>query len=112
MAALQTDMPISHRRLNLIMRINLAFLLLHLLLYTQLPSVLLSLHNLFADLVVAISLSGMIGLWLCLDFMMPVYAEAKLQRHRHITRPTGWLILFNSTALLCFGLYWGLHHLL
>lgn len=103
---------IPAHRLNAIMRVNLIFLLSHLLLYTELPSVLMGLHNAFADLVVAMALTAMVGLWLCLDFMLPVYAEAKVQRQKPVSKPAGLLIFFNSTALLCFGLYWGLHTLL
>lgn len=112
MRAQPAAISISAYRLNLIMRINTAFLLLHLLLYTKAPSVLLGLHNVFADVVVALALSGIVGLWLCLDFMLPVYAEAKLRRQKPVSRPAGLLIFFNCVAILSLGVYLGLHTLL
>jgi hypothetical protein len=100
------------RGLNRIIGINLVFLLLHPLLYTRIPGMLLDLHNAFANFLAAVTLAGIVGLWLCLDFLVPVYAEAKLQHLKPVTRPTGWLILLNSAALCGLATYWGLHHVM
>jgi hypothetical protein len=72
---------------------------MHLLMYTGLPALLLSRHNPFGELVVAASIASLFGLWLLLDFMIPVYVEAKIGRYRNITRPTGWLLALNVLAL-------------
>jgi hypothetical protein len=90
---------ISTTSLNKAMQLNLGCLLFHLLLYTSVPAVLLSRHNPFGELVVALSIAAGIGLWLCLDFMIPMYMEAKMGRFRNISRPTGWLVSLNLLAL-------------
>lgn len=89
--------------LNKVMHLNLGCLLLHLMLYTGLPALLLARHNPFGDLVVAAAVAALVGLWLCLDFLLPVYLEARISRYRNIARPTGWLISLNLTALIVVG---------
>lgn len=85
--------------LNKAMRLNLGCLLLHPLLYTSVPAVLLARHNPFGELLVAMAVAAIIGLFLCLDFMIPMYMEAKVNRYRNISRPTGWLLSLNLLAL-------------
>lgn len=98
---------IATSALNKAMQVNLGCLLLHLILYTSLPAILLARHNPFGDLVVALAVSALIGLWLCLDFMLPVYMEAKMGRYRNISKPTGWLLWLNIMALLAVGMVLG-----
>lgn len=90
---------ISTSALNKAMQLNLGCLLLHGMFYTSLPALLLSRHNPFGELLVAVAAASMIGLLLCLDFMIPMYMEAKIGRYRNISRPTGWLVSLNVLAL-------------
>ncbi len=94
------------RFLNRVMQINLLFLAVHLLLYGDMPQLLLGLHNPFADFVVALAIGAVVGLWLCLDYLLPIYMEAKVNRHGLITRPTGWLLILNLVALFGSAGYW------
>jgi hypothetical protein len=89
--------------LNKAMQINLGCLLLHLVFYTSIPALLLARHNPFGHLVVALAVVAMIGLWLCLDFMLPIYMEAKMGNYRNISKPIGWLITLNAFALSSIG---------
>lgn len=92
-------LPISVHTLNKAIRLNLLCLSLHLLLYTGIPTILLARHNPFGELVVAMTVAAIIGLFLCLDFMIPMYMEARLNRYRSISRPVGWLLSLNLLAL-------------
>lgn len=90
---------ISTTSLNRAMHLNLGCLLLHLLFYTSVPALLLARHNPFGNLVVGMLAAALVGIWLCLDFMIPMYMEAKVGRYRNISRPTGWLVSLNLLAL-------------
>lgn len=90
---------ISAQSLNRALQVNVWCLLLHLLLYTSLPAILMSRHNPYAELIVAFAIVSLVGIFLCLDFMIPVYMEAKLQRYRNITKPTGWMLSLNIMAV-------------
>lgn len=81
------------------MQMNLGCLLMHLMLYTSLPAALLARHNPYGELIVAFAIAAMIGIWLCLDFMIPVYVEAKINRYRNISKPIGWLLALNILAM-------------
>ncbi len=94
---------ITTSSLNKAMQLNLGCLMLHLILYTSLPAILLARHNPFGDLVVAMAFAALVGLWLCFDFLLPIYMEAKLGRYRNIARPTGWLLSLNVMALGAIG---------
>lgn len=96
----------SVHTLNRVMQLNLIFLGLHCLLYGGMPQMLLGLHNPFADLVIALAFGAIVGLWLCLDYMLPVYLEAKVNREKPISKPTGWLLSLNLLALAGCGVYW------
>lgn len=85
-------------RINLVMLINIGCLLLHLLLYSPIPTTLLAANNPFCTLVVVLSIAAIAGIWLCTDFMLPVYVEAKVAKERAITRPAGWLMSLNILA--------------
>lgn len=73
---------------------------MHLLLYTSLPAILMSRHNPYCDLIVGLAVVSLIGVFLCLDFMIPVYMEAKIAKYRNITKPIGWMLSLNILAAL------------
>ncbi len=94
-------------RINRVMLINLGCLALHLLLYSPIPGALLAKHNPFGELIVAMAVAAIVGVWLCLDYMLPVYVEAKVTRDRMTSRPTGMLMALNLMAVTAGG-YWAI----
>jgi hypothetical protein len=93
-----TPPQLSHASLNKAIQLNISCLLMHLLFYTSLPALLMSRHNPFAELIVAFAAVAIVGIFLCLDFMIPVYVEAKLAKYRNITKPIGWLLSLNIAS--------------
>lgn len=85
------------------MQLNLGCLLLHWMFYTSLPALLLSRHNPFGEILVAVAAASMFALIIFLDFMIPMYMEAKVNKMRNISRPTGWLVSLNVLALAGLG---------
>ena len=94
------DMDKTRHRLNKVLQINLMFLLIHFVLYGSTHSILLGLHNPFADFIVALSFVSLIGLWLCFDFLMPVFCEAVQRRDRETLRPICWMMTFSIFAFV------------
>jgi hypothetical protein len=92
--------------LNKVMQINLIFLFLQSLQYGGLPELMLGLHNPFANFVMALTFAAIIGLWLCLDFMLPIYMEAKINKQKPVSRPAGWMLMLNVAALSGALVYW------
>jgi len=95
-----TRMDTTRARLNKVMQMNLMFLLLHFVLYGGTRALLLGLHNPFADLIVVLGFTSLIGLWLCFDFFMPVFCEAVHRRDRETIRPIGWMMAFSAFAFV------------
>ena len=99
-------------RINRVMLINIACLCLHLLLYSPVPSTLLAANNPFCTLVVTLAITAVIGIWLCADFMLPIYLEAKVSRIREVTRPAGTLMSLNILAMVGGGWFMLSHNIL
>ena len=91
---------VSPHSLNKALQVNVGCLLMHLLLYTSLPAILMSRHNPYAELIVALAVASLVGIFLCLDFMIPVYMEAKIAKYRNVTKPIGWMLSLNILAAL------------
>ncbi len=79
------------------------FLLAHFVLYGGTMKLLLGLHNPFADFVVVLGFTSLIGLWLCFDFMMPVFCEAVRHKDKEMLRPVSWMMAFSVFAFVAGG---------
>lgn len=90
----------ARHRLNKVLQLNLMFLLMHFVLYGSTKSLLLGLHNPFADFVVVLGFVSLVGLWLCFDFLMPVLCEAVRHRDGETLRPIGWMMAFSAFAFV------------
>lgn len=88
------------QRLNTVMQMNLWFLILHCALYGSISQVLLNLQNPFADFLVVLAFTSLIGLWLCFDFLVPVLCEAIRHREKAIIKPIGGMMLLSMGAFL------------
>lgn len=97
---MQGNVELIRNRLNKVLQLNLLFLLMHFVLYGSIKSVLLGLHNPFADFIVVLGFVSLVGLWLCFDYLMPVFCEAIHRRDREILRPIGWIMAFSAFAFM------------
>ncbi len=94
------EIDTTRNRLNKVLQLNLMFLVMHFVLYGSTKTILLGLHNPFADFIVVLGFVSLAGLWLCFDFFMPVLCEAVHRRDCDTIKPIGWMMAFSAFAFV------------
>jgi hypothetical protein len=92
--------------LNKLMQLNMGCLLLHLLLYGPVPDALLNMRNPFGDLLLALAIVAAVGLFFLIDFLLPIYLDARMRGWIEVTRPVGALLVLNSLSLVVYSATW------
>lgn len=82
------------------MRLNIMFVLAHILLYSSVIAYLDALNNPFADLLIMLGVISLIGLWLCFDFFIPVLCMAVCMKNKALAKPIAGMMFLSLCAFL------------